>query len=401
MRGYGLMQAVQAYQQGTEWRQRQDQLEKQQKLQAGREAADKAAADVLEASKAEWALNGAQGAYQPNDNTMFKAAQARGTELAKVGDWPGYLQNETQVQQQRIRVRASALQRYEQDGDFEALARTVDPTMANGKEIVGTERIGGMPGLASIGRDATPTKFRFKFSDGSATELDPDVMVKKLKLSLVDPVKAAEQEVEMNFLRTKAQIEADKQKDVEREKGAQARLTDDQRTKNDLTVEERKTDGSLRVEGFKAMKGLALAEVNNKADLQRTQVSAGATVKAAGIGAEARKYAADQGLAGAKVSAGGKMPNPTGDAATVKDLDKLQKLIVDAYGERSDPTLGAGPRIGNDATMKMARGVQALMSDQPDMALADAIAQVRKDFEAARAARAAAATAEKKKRSLW
>lgn len=219
MAGYGLTQAVQAYQHGTEWRQRQDQLAQQEKLQAGREAADKAAAGVLEASKAEWALNGAQGTYQPNDGTMFKAAQARGAELAKVGDWQGYMQNEAQVQKQRIRVRSSALQRYEQDGDFEALARTVDPTMANGKEIVGAERIGGMPGLASIGREATPTKFRFKFSDGSEAELDPEAMVKKLKLSLIDPVASAEQEVKLNFLRAQNEVETAGKVKVEQVRG--------------------------------------------------------------------------------------------------------------------------------------------------------------------------------------
>lgn len=367
MAGLGLTQAVQAYQQGTEWRQRQDALQKQQQREAIIEQANQAAAAVIDASKAEWALNGAQGQYTPNDTTMFKAAEARGQALAKGGDWDGFIKNEATVQQQRIRVRANALQRYEQDGDFEALARTAYPTVFDGKEIVASERLGGMPALDSINRPATPTKFKFKLSDGSTQEVEPEQIIKKLKMSLIDPVKAAEQEVELNFKRTAAEIEAAKQKEIEAEKGRQARLTDGVRTTNDIRVEGVRGEQARQTEGLKATNAMSLADVNNKADQKRTETSAGATVRAAELGKEGRVEAAGIGA--------GKTPKP-GDE--VRDAENLLDTLAKAgIGGTKDIMTGV---IKPDAlTQKAAQRVNQYRKTG-GLSFDDAVAKVREEM---------------------
>lgn len=368
MAGYGLSNAVRAYQQGVAWRQQQDETDKHQKRQAALDEADRAAASIIDASKAERAMNGAQGEYQPSDATMFKAAQARGAALAKSGDWENYLRNEARVQQQRIRVRAGALQRYELDGDFESLARTVDPTMFNGREIVASERLGGMPALDSIGRPAEPTRFKFKFSDGTEQEVQPEVMVKKLKLALMDPMKMAEQEIQANFLRTKAEIEADKQIKVAGARGEEARKTEGVRQDGRRGLETLRQDGRVALQGTKLGGALQLADVNNSsreriaddrnattlAAVDRREAGAGARATARGAGgAGGGKAAGAPDLQSTKVDADGYVlgvfrngqarrltsddgkPIRSGDWS--KRVDSLAKTLRDAPGNFSKP----------------------------------------------------------------
>lgn len=283
MAGLGLMNAVKAYQDGVAWRQQQDDVERQQKQRATYDAANQAAADVLESSKAEWALNGAQGQYQPSDTTMLKSAEARGQALAKGGDWESYLKNEAAVQGQRTRLRANALQRFEQDGDPVALAQAVYPTVFDGREIVSVEKVGGMPALASIGRPATESAIRYKLSDGTEGEMPVAKMVGQVKSLLVDPVAAAQKEIELNFLRTKASIEAEKQKDVEREKGSQARLTEDLRGKNARGLADVKFGYDSQLADKNNASRERVGAGNNKATVTAAQISADGRVDAAGL----------------------------------------------------------------------------------------------------------------------
>lgn len=359
MAGLNLMNAVRGYQQGVQFSQQQEQVERAKQQQAVMDEADKAAGGVVSASQAEWAATGAQGTYQASDTTMLKAAQARGQTLAKGGDWNGFLKNEATVQNQRIRVRAGALQKYEQDGDFEALARTAYPTVFDGKEIVGTERLGGMPALDSIGRPGSPTKYKIKLSDGTTQEVSPEDEVKKLKLSLIDPVKSAEREIETNFLRTKAQIEAEAKAMVEREKGNEARKTEDL-----------KTDRQIKVEGVKADRALSLANVNNASDEKRTGISANATLGAARIGKEGRVEAAGI-TAGGK---GGKDPA----AAERKTFKDLHTEVIRTLGPQSG-ALGGG-RMGNARTLGIAKGVEKAIA--AGASEADAIEEATRQYDA-------------------
>ena len=54
-----------------------EQRERVAKQQAALDDANAAPARVYDESKAQWALNGAQGEYQPSETTNFNAAQAR------------------------------------------------------------------------------------------------------------------------------------------------------------------------------------------------------------------------------------------------------------------------------------------------------------------------------------
>ena len=276
------------------WRQQQDEYQRQQKQRATYDAANQAAAGVLEASKAEWALNGAQGQYQPSDSTMLKSAEARGQAFAKGGDWESYLKNEAAVQGQRTRLRANALQRFEQDGDPVALAQAVYPTVFDGKEIVSLEKTGGMPALPSIGQPATEAAIRYKLSDGTEGEMPVAKMIGQVKSLLVDPVAAAQKEIEMNFLRTKAAIEAEGKKDVERTKGEEARKTEDLKGKN--------------ARGLADVKFGYDSQLHAADNTSREKVGAGnnaATVKAAQIGAAARVETAGLRSAGGGSAGGG------------------------------------------------------------------------------------------------
>lgn len=362
MAGMNLMNAVRGYQQGLQFSQEQEQVARAKQQQAVMDEADKAASGVVSASQAEWAATGAQGTYQASDTTMLKAAQARGQTLAKGGDWNGFLKNEATVQNQRIRVRAGALQKYEQDGDFEALARTAYPTVFDGKDIVGTERLGGMPALNSIGRPGTPTRYKIKLSDGTTQEVSPEDEVKKLKLSLIDPVKSAEREIETNFLRTKAQIEAEKQIAVEREKADQQRRTDGVKTENDIKLGDRKA-GHDR----------SLAEFNKAADAERSAGSNAATLGAARIGKEGRIEAAGITAETARTKAA-----TVAKDDRVKTAKATQDLVIKTWGEQSG-ALGGG-RIGNQETLKISNYAQALMDADQSLSAGMAVQQSIDEF---------------------
>lgn len=354
-----LNDVVGAHQQGVEWRQQQEQVERARKAQAISDEADKAATGVIEASKAQWAANGAQGEYRPNDDTMLRAAEVRGLTFAKGGDWQNFMRNEAAVQGQRHRVRLTAMQQYGVDGDVAKLAQRVYPTIFNGKKIVGTEIIRGgnkpdrgtaptvtpqptqtlagatqqfdtevlnplapkpaetpivtpgQPGNGLVGAPTGPEKLRLKFSDGSTETVEPQQLVTKIKQSLIDPQKQAEMDAQLSMLLAKNLIETAGRKDVERVKGDQDRQTEGVKATN-----------ATNMEGFKQKGALSLATVNNEADAKRAAGNNEATRYSADTGAAARVKAAEIGKEG---KAGGKDPKP-GDE--VKDAENLLDTLA-------------------------------------------------------------------------
>lgn len=364
MAGLGLMNAVKSYQDGVAWRQGQEQYERQQKQQALGDDAEKAAAGVIEASRAEWALNGAQGQYQPSDTTLMKAAEARGRAFATGGDWQSYLKNEAAVQRQRIRVRASALQQYEQNGDPIALAQTVYPTVFDGKEVTKVEKVGGMPALPSIGKAASPAVLRYTLSDGTEGEMPVDAMVKRLKQSLVDPVTAAEKEIELNFLRTKSEIEGDKEIRVAGAKGDQERQTEGVRNYGALRLEDRKAGHAIGLADAKFGHDEKLHTMDNAS---RERVGAGnntATVQAAEARGDAIVEAAGlRGLAGGGAAGGGSK----GLLKTASDADGNVILYFRDGTTRkaSDPDTGKPLKAGEWG--KRIDGMAKTLKDDPSL----------------------------------
>ena len=113
--------------------------------------------------------------------------------------------------------------------------------------------------------DATEAAIRYKLSDGTEGEMPVAKMIGQVKSLLVDPVAAAQKEIELNFLRTKASIEAEKQKEVERTKGDEARKTEDLKGKNARGLADVKFGYDQQLEQQKANNAVGLANVNNAA----------------------------------------------------------------------------------------------------------------------------------------
>lgn len=330
-----LNDVVGGYQQGVREGQQQREYERQQKEQATLEQADKAASSVLDKSKAEWALNGAQGEYKPNDMTMFKAAEARGQALAQAGHWKGFMQNEVAVQQQRLRARSAALQQYEMDGDGDKLARSVYPTFFDGKEIVGSEFIKGGVQSPTIGAKPQPDKIRFKFSDGTTNAVEPGEIARRVKLSLVDPATMAEKEIAANLAAAKARAEADEKIRIEGEKGKQDRLTEAQKAEAGLAKVGVETDGRLKVAGVEGETRLKAAETTAGATLGAAKTRANATVEAARLGATGRDKAG-------------------GASDKIKDFKAVHDEVTRFMGDPSNSMLGSGSRISTEATNTIA-----------------------------------------------
>ena len=351
MAGLGLMNALDAYQQGVSWKQGQDEIARVQKQRAALDEANAAATGVITASQQEWAANGAQGQYKPNDSTMFKAAEARGQALARHGLWDQYMQNEAQVAPMRLRARSNALQRYQTDGDIEALARSVYPTIFDGKEIVGVERVEGAPGSENLGLAARPSTLKLKLSDGTETTTDPQRLVQLVKQSLIDPQTTLKNEIELNMARAKAEVEAAGRVMVEREKGDQARKTESVKAENAQKLEGVKFGNQKEITGLNNASREKVAEGNNAA-----------TMGAARIGADGR-------LQAARISADGKAESgPKKD----QQYDQLHDEFVRVYGDTQMGALG-GTRTANEHTQAMASYAQALMKSQPGLSVAEAI----------------------------
>jgi hypothetical protein len=359
MAGLGLMNALDAYQQGVSWKQGQDEIARVQKQRAALDEANAAATGVITQSQQEWAANGAQGQYKPNDVTMFKAAEARGQALAKHGLWDQYVHNEAQIAPMRLRARSTALQRYQSDGDIEALARSVYPTIFDGKEIVGVEKVQGAPGSENLGLAARPTKLKLKLSDGTEQDMEPQRLVQIVQQSLIDPQTTLKNEIELNLARAKESIKTEGKITVERTKGEEARKTEDVKATN-----------TQQLEGVKFGNQKELASINNASAEKRADGNNKATLGAASIGAEARREAARIG-ADSKAESGPKKD---------QQYDQLHDEFVRVYGDTQMGALG-GTRTATESTQAMASYAQALMKAQPGMSVAEAIRKSSEEWK--------------------
>jgi hypothetical protein len=247
MAGLGLTAALQSYQNGVQWNQQQQQVARQQEAQARIDAANKAASDAISASKAEWALNGAQGTYTPSDETLMRAAEARGQHFAKAGDWDNFVKNEASVQAQRTRVRGSALEQYGLDGDPERLMRSVYPTIFDGKRIKSVTKVGGAKWLSDGGDPPAPTMLQFELDDGTRGSVSPDDLVKRVKHSLIDPQQMAALEIKNNLEQAIVNSRNQGMLDAINARGTQAKELVPIKTAAAVEVEGVKTDGKLAV----------------------------------------------------------------------------------------------------------------------------------------------------------
>jgi hypothetical protein len=191
MSGLGLMQAVQGYQQGVAWKQRQDQMARAQAQQQALDAANQEAAGLIKQDQQQHVLRGGDPAnYRPPEDLMFKAAEARGGALAKAGLWEQFMENEAKVAPMRLQARAKAVQQYEADRDPVKFVMAVNGSMFNGKDVKGVEKVDGTPevdGAGGMGAQATKGGVKVTFSDGTSQVIDPDAAAKGIKVGLLDP----------------------------------------------------------------------------------------------------------------------------------------------------------------------------------------------------------------------
>lgn len=350
MAGLGLQDALGSLQQGIAWRQDQDARAKEQKRQQVMDAANKAAADVLTASQEEAARNGQDiSKWRPSDTLMMRQAEARGQVFAKAGDWENYLRNEASVQGQRIRVRSNALQKFEQDGDDVALVRTAYPTVFDGMEIVGVEKLPGGPADAPKGAPSGPPKLRIttRGQDGKEVTnmVDPANVVQRIKMSLVDPQAAAQKEIELNFLRQKVAVETGGKVKVEEVKGDQDRKTEAQK------AEERRVEGVAEFG-----RRLTLADADHKSGEKRASIAAAAS-----------RYTADKGLEAATIR------SADGDKPKRMSPKELQEMIERSYGTAASQSSWDNKRVGNETTAAILEGAQAYMRQYPQASESEAI----------------------------
>lgn len=202
MAGLGLASGIRAYQQGVEWKQRQEddavarsvrdeQIARQREMRAKLEEANKEFGRVIDESKAQWGLNGAQGQYTPNEETMFRAAEARGAALARHGMWDEFMANEAKVAPMRQQARMKAVQRFEVDGDAESLARAIYPTLFDGKRLKSVTR--------DDGNGTGPAALMMEMDDGSKHAMPVDKLYQAAKMA-ADP-EALKREAMLNYQR--------------------------------------------------------------------------------------------------------------------------------------------------------------------------------------------------------
>ena len=348
-----LGDVIDAGNKGRDDRQRQEQYQRGLKQQQIGDGANARASEVFRA-----AMDGGED----RDIAMLRASEAYGQQFAEAGQWQDYLKHEAAVHPQRLRVRAKALQQFQMDKNPEKLLRTVYATVPDGNDIEAIENLPGgapvdrgtaptaaktapksladvqagfdtqvmnplgvkedapppvvnpgTPGDGRLGAPSGPAKLRVRLKNGEVRPVDLNQMIEGLKQSMQDPVKAAEQEIELNFLRAKENAKADGQIQVVKARGADARETEGVKSKFQIDRDERRA---------KAQR--TLADANNSAAMERTQVSASATTGAASI------------RAGASGGGGGK-----DDDGEIKTLAQANRAVETARNALNQATTAA------------------------------------------------------------
>lgn len=400
MAGLGLSNAVQAFQQGMDWRDRQDEKNRQkvsqQQVMDAKAAGAKVLSDAQSAHDAEQATalekwtqehGSADGftakQFQPNPQLLMQAFDATGNSLAKDGNWDAWVANEAQAAPMREKYRSDtinkALQQYGLDGDVEAMANAVYPVIYDGHGIEGVVKGGGAvpanglavnpaqieaaagtegygqssAGLAAANAKPTPETYAFKLSNGHTSEpMTADQWVEKVKWAAMNPADLRQYEMQQRILGAKLMYE----KGVAEAKGSQDRQTEAQKAQS--------------ARGLQVLK-------DDRADARQSASDASAERRTA-TSASASRYGADQGLKAAQVRAdAGK--GSSKDQRT-KTFNEIHRQVKDIAGKQVMGALG-GTKLADEDTMNMARYAQALMDDDENLTAGDAIAQAISEFK--------------------
>lgn len=222
------LQALQAFQQGTAWRQNQEQLGIERQQQQQMLDANKAFGDTVKqaqadheaqqaAALADWQKqNGTDEGFkaQPfnaSDNrVMFSAAKARGDALLKAGNFDAYAQERAKLIPMQMAARREAWDQFQQDGDHGALVKRMYDAIPDGVHIQSYDTVDG-PG--PDGKKAAP-KIRLQLSDGTTKMMAPADIEGRAKQLMQDPALTAKMDYERDLWDAKQKITTAGQKEV-------------------------------------------------------------------------------------------------------------------------------------------------------------------------------------------
>ena len=400
MAGLGLMDAVRGYQQGVDWRNQQNEIARNNKIQADYDAVNKGAgdaltkleADDLTAQRQAWASSNtpassaATGAlpdmataqieafapkpFRPNDAQMFQIGQDRQSALIKAGLLDKAIAGEAHLQAQRLRVRQGAIDKYRITGNAGELGKTIyNLTIPDGVQVTGmsqqdaiegapaSDANGSIPGMPA--RAATPGAVTYQLSDGTTTKpMSHDEIVANAT-RLADPQYAAH-EAAYNLERLKSQLATTRELAVERVKGGNsanvANITGGYGNERQKLA----NAGSLAVADTQGQYSVRVGQGNNKATLGAARLGADASDYSADSRLEGTQYTADKHLESAKKTEGGLKANVLSD------------MIIKHYGTTNPATL-SGANTGNQSTARMLREAQQYMRDKPTATEGEAI----------------------------
>lgn len=302
------------------------------------------------------------------DVAMLKATEAFGMHFAENGQWQDYAKHSAALTPQRIRVMSDALRQYAVDKDPKKLILKSHAAMPDGTDIEGFEELEGgppvdrgtaptavkpaapktlaqgmadfdtantnplgvraapeqeglegivqpgRPGDGRLGAPSGPASIRVKLSNGEVRPVDVNQLAKGLQQALVDPQKAAEKLMELDFITAKERVATQGRVAVERVKGEEGRRTETVKGGFQRDRDERQANNQR-----------TLAGLNNDAAMKRTQTSASATTSAASI----------------RASGGGGGGGGKGDDGEIKTLAQANRAVETARNALNQATTAA------------------------------------------------------------
>lgn len=289
----------------------------------------------------------AAGAAMLGDNpdgfAIIKAFDARGRAFVEGGDFEGFMKNEASAASARLKARGMALQQYQQDGDFEKLARSAYSTFPDGDEIDKVEMLtGGTSGLK--GAPAGPDQVRLTTKKGRIIIKPQQAIVQGIAGSLQDPVATMQAEAKISLETAIARAKQGAEQETVRVKGDEDRKTERVKQDNRLGLE---------------------------------SVEQAGRVKVAGIQAAASKYSADKGLEGRKYATDNDKDK---DGNKRLRSDALQRLVINSGIGITDAVTGQAR--GNEDSNAVALRAEQWLNAYPDMSELEAVNKAVGEFRA-------------------
>lgn len=230
MAGLGLADAVDAYKQSVEWGQRQEDLAEQKRQRDQINEANKAAAGVVDSTRAQYLLDGGDpDKFRPDENTILKGLDARTNVLAKHGRWDDVVQNEAKATGLRTNLRNNAIDKamldYQQTQDSISLAQAVYPHVYDGKEIKMAKKL----------EDGT---IEFSLSDGKKSAVKPEMIPEMVQRMRMDPAAVAKLEFQSRMKNLEAQFKGEQDRATVKERGKESRDTEGVKHQNAMSLAE-------------------------------------------------------------------------------------------------------------------------------------------------------------------